>query len=104
MVAESFRQIRSHITAQTAHNPVNTLVVASIAPGGGASTVASNLAAAMALNDLRVLLVDANFYRPSLQRIFKGLPSEGLTDVLMDPKVLTDAIMPHPELSRLHVL
>jgi len=104
MVAESFRQIRSHITAQTAHNPVNSLVVASVAPGGGATTVASNLAAAMALNDLRVLLVDANFYRPSLHRTYKSLPAEGLTDVLCDPALVNEAIMPHPELSRLHVM
>ena len=104
MVAESFRQIRSHINAQTAHNPVNSLVVASIGPGGGASTVASNLAAAMALNELRVLLVDANFYRPSLDRLYKGLPKEGLTDALADPSVADAAILPHPSLSRLHLM
>lgn len=104
MVAESFRQIRSQITAQTAHNPVNTLVVASVAPGGGASTVAANLAAAMALNDLRVLLVDANFYRPSLHRIFKNVPQEGLTDVLANPQALPGAVLALPELPRLHVM
>ena len=104
MVAESFRQIRGHITAQTAHNPVNTMVVASIGPGGGSSTVASNLASAMALNDLRVLLVDANFYRPSLGRIYKGLPKEGLTDAVADPTLAESCIMPHPSLSRLHLM
>lgn len=104
MVAESFRQIRSQITAQTAHNPINTMVVSSVGPGGGASTVAANLAAAMALNGLRVLLVDANFYRPSLHRIFKGLPAEGLTDVIAAPQTLDTAVLPHPELSRLHLM
>jgi protein-tyrosine kinase len=104
VVAESFRQIRSHINAQTAHNPVNSIVVASIGPGGGASTVASNLAAAMALNELRVLLVDANFYRPSLDRIYKGLPKEGLTDAAVDPSIAGTCILPHPSLSRLHLM
>ena len=104
MIAESFRQIRGHITAQTAHNPVNTLVVASIGPGGGATTVASNLASAMALNDLRVLLIDANFYRPSLGRIYKDLPKEGLTDAVADPSLADSCITPHPGLPRLHVM
>ena len=84
MVAESFRHIRSHIAAQTAHAPVNTLLVASITPGGGATTVAANLAAAMALNEMRVLLVDANFYRPRLAQIFRGLPAEGLIEAIQN--------------------
>ncbi|HEY4330041.1 MAG TPA: polysaccharide biosynthesis tyrosine autokinase, partial [Phycisphaerae bacterium] len=104
MCAEAFRQIRSHVTAQTAHNPVNTMVVASIAPGGGGTTVAANLAASMALNDLRVLVIDANFYRPSFNRLFKDLPAEGLTNVIANPQSLSTAVMPHPELARLHVM
>jgi capsular exopolysaccharide synthesis family protein len=104
MVAESFRQIRGHITAQTAHNPVSTMIVSSIGPGGGATTVASNLAAAMALNDLRVLLVDANFYRPALNKIYKQAPTEGLTDAVADPATLDSCIAPHQTLSRLHVM
>lgn len=104
MVAESFRQIRGHLTALTAHNPVNTMVVASVGPGGGATTVASNLAAALALNDLRVLLVDANFYRPNLNRVFKNLPKEGLTDAVADPATIDACIVPHASLARLHLM
>lgn len=104
LVAESFRQIRSQILAQTAHNPVNTVLVSSIGPGGGASTVASNLAASMALNDLRVLLVDANFYRPSLDRVFKYVPKEGFTDAVADISTADACSAPHPTLPRLHVM
>jgi len=104
MVAESFRQIRGHITAQTAHNPVNTLIVSSVGPGGGSTTVATNLASAMALNDLRVLLVDANFYRPALNKIFKQIPAEGLTDAVADPSIVDSCIAPHQTLSRLHIM
>jgi len=104
MVAERFRQIRSHITAQTAHNPANTLLIASVTPGGGATTVAANFAAAMALNDLRVLLVDANLYRPSFERVFKGMPNEGLSDAIAHPENASSAIVPHPSLPTLHLM
>jgi capsular exopolysaccharide synthesis family protein len=104
MVAESFRQIRSHVTAQTAHNPANTLLIASVTPGGGATTVAANFAAAMALNDLRVLLVDANLYRPSFERVFKGMPTEGLSDAIAHPENAASSIVPHPSLPTLHLM
>jgi capsular exopolysaccharide synthesis family protein len=78
--------------------------VASIGPGGGATTVASNLASAMALNDLRVLLVDANFYRPGLDRVYTGIPKEGLTDAVADPSLAETCIVPHPSLPRLHLM
>ncbi len=104
MVAEAFRQIRSHIMAQTAHNPANTLLVASITPGGGATTVACNIAAAMALNEMRVLLVDANFYRPGINRIFTDVPAIGLANALADLDTLEDCISAHPSLPKLHLM
>jgi capsular exopolysaccharide synthesis family protein len=104
MVAESFRQIRSHVTAQTAHNPANTMLIASVTPGGGSTTVAANFAASMALNDLRVLLVDANLYRPSFERVFKGIPAEGLSDAIASPETAASTIVPHPSLPTLHLM
>jgi capsular exopolysaccharide synthesis family protein len=104
MIAESFRQIRGRLAAQADGKPINTLLVASIAPAGGASTIASNLANGMALNDLRVLLVDANFYRPSLRTLYKNVPATGLTDALINPETLDGAIVPCTDLPRLHLL
>ncbi len=104
MIAESFRQIRSHLVAQTENSPVSTLLVASITPGGGATTVASNLAAGMAMNDRRVLLIDANFYRPNLQMLYNNLPAEGFTDVLGDPELLETAIVPAQHVPKLHIM
>jgi capsular exopolysaccharide synthesis family protein len=104
MMAESFRQIRGRLIAEANGNPTTTLLVASIAPGGGATTVASNLANGMALNKMRVLLVDANFYRPGLQGTYKNIPSTGLTDVIVDGTRLDSAIVFSPEIPNLHVM
>ena len=104
MIAESFRQIRSQLIAQANGSPFRSLLVASVAPGGGATTVASNLANAIALNKKRVLLVDANFYRPGLQLEYSNVPSIGLTDVIADPSRIDSAVVAHPDLPNLHLL
>lgn len=59
-----------------------TLLVASTNPLDGRTTVAGNLAVAMAQSGLRVLLVDANNRAPRLHHIFKIDNSYGLFDVL----------------------
>jgi len=59
-----------------------SLMVTSPSPGDGKTTVACNLAAGLALNGRRILLVDANFRRPELHKIF-GLPNDaGFSAVL----------------------
>jgi polysaccharide biosynthesis transport protein len=104
MIAESFRQIRGRLAAQSDGAPLTTMLVASIAPGGGATTVASNLANGIALNGVRVLLVDANFYRPGLGMIYRNIPAMGLSDVIAGRAKIEDAIMESTELPTLHVM
>ncbi|MGN6367204.1 MAG: GumC family protein [Phycisphaerae bacterium] len=104
MIAESFRQIRSQLIAQANGSPFRCLLVASIAPGGGATTVASNLANAIALNKKRVLLVDANFYRPGIQMEYRNVPNIGLGDVITDPSRIDSAVVAHPDMPNLHLL
>jgi len=104
MIAESFRQIRSHLAAQANGSPFKSLLVASISPGGGATTVASNLANGMALNKKKILLVDANFYQPGLQMEYRNIPAVGLSDVISDPTKLDSAIAFNPELPNLHLM
>jgi capsular exopolysaccharide synthesis family protein len=104
MIAESFRQIRGRLMAEGDGTPIKSLLVASIAPGGGATTVASNIANGMALNELKVLLVDANFYRPGLRNSYKNLPSIGLADVIASPDKLDAAIVESSEMPNLHVM
>ena len=104
MTAESFRQIRGRLAASASDRPIQTLLVASFSPGGGASTVASNLANSIAISDMKVLLVDANFYRPTLQSVYPFVPEVGLADVLAGRVMLDQAIAQSPEVPALHVL
>jgi capsular exopolysaccharide synthesis family protein len=104
MVSESFRQIRARILAQPDGQQLRTLLVASVGPGGGATTVANNLAMAVAMHETRVLLVDANFHRPGLRQVYKNLPAVGLSDVIADPSKLSSAIIEADEQPKLHVM
>jgi capsular exopolysaccharide synthesis family protein len=104
MVAESFRQIRGRVLAQPDGQAIRTLLVASVAPGGGATTVANNLAMGLAMHNTRVLLVDANFHRPGLRQIYKSLPAVGLSDVIADPSRLSAAVMESDEQANLHIM
>jgi capsular exopolysaccharide synthesis family protein len=67
-------------------------VISSPGPGDGKTTVAANLAVAMAEVGERVILVDADLRHPGVAERF-GIASEpGLTSVLIDQVQLPDAI------------
>lgn len=90
-VAESYRQLRSSMAKHLQSAGHRSVLVLAAAPNSGATTTASNLALAFAGADQRVLLIDANFRRPSLHRVF-GLPEEaGLADVLAQSRTLEQA-------------
>lgn len=83
VIAESFRSILVSILFSDDNNiRPKTLVLTSASPGEGKSTVASNLAVAMAEAGLRVLLIDADLRRPRQHEIFSMENRRGLTSLL----------------------
>ncbi len=82
VVAESFRQLRGAIIKRIQLADHRTILVMSGLPGSGSSTLVSNLGHAFAASDRKVLIIDANFRKPSLHRVL-GLPEgPGLADAL----------------------
>jgi capsular exopolysaccharide synthesis family protein len=82
MVAEQFRQVRTRLQHAASLDTTRSIVVTACSPGDGNTTIACNLAAGLALNGRRILLVDANFRRPQLHQIFNLDNSLGFGDVL----------------------
>ncbi len=73
--------------------PLGTLGITSCHGGEGVSTVAAHLAiAAAGVGDRRVLLVDCNPARPSVERNFGVKAAPGLIDVLTDGDRLANAV------------
>lgn len=81
--AESFRTLRTNLQfINTDHGPRSFVVTSSI-PGEGKSTTSANLAIAIALSGVRVLIVDADLRKPKLAEYLGLEGGAGLTDVLV---------------------
>jgi Mrp family chromosome partitioning ATPase/uncharacterized protein involved in exopolysaccharide biosynthesis len=95
--AESHRNIRSALFFANYNEPKpKTLLVTSAIPSEGKSTVAANLARAMAFAGGRVLLVDGDIRRGVLHQLF-DLPQEpGLSDLLLNGGDLSQYVIPIP--------
>jgi len=92
VVAESFRQVRGTLLKRIQVADQRTVLVMGGLPGSGATTVVANLALSLASAERRVLVIDANFRRPAMHRIFGLQESPGLADVLGNSRTLADVI------------
>lgn len=91
---ESYRSLRTNINFAAVGTPVRSIVVTSSVPAEGKSTTVANLAMAMALDNKRVIIVDADLRRPSQHKLFKIDSSPGLTDILVGTHDLEEVIRP----------
>jgi polysaccharide biosynthesis transport protein len=102
---EAFRSLRMNL--QFAHERVpRVLSVTSASPKEGKTTVCVNLAASLAEQQgpETVLIMDADFRRPQLHRIFGLDRAPGLSDVLCGNASLDEVIRPSPAHPKLHVM
>jgi capsular exopolysaccharide synthesis family protein len=102
-IAEAYRTIRTAIYFGSPNEQAKTILITSPAPGDGKSTFTSNLAITMAQAGQQVLLVDADFRKPTLHKIFEISPDKGLSNVLLSEDTLDKAIH-HSTIDRLDIL
>ncbi|HEY1683987.1 MAG TPA: polysaccharide biosynthesis tyrosine autokinase [Tepidisphaeraceae bacterium] len=82
MMAEQFRQVRTRLQHAAPLDTTRSIMVTSPSPGDGKTTIAANLATGLALNGRKVLLVDANFRRPELHKLFGVAGGSGFGEAL----------------------
>lgn len=90
LMAEAFRQIRASLQFSAPAARQRSIVVTSPGPDDGKTTVACNLAVAVAQAGRRVLLVDANLRRPRLDDLWPGIQERGLTNLLVGDGTLDE--------------
>jgi succinoglycan biosynthesis transport protein ExoP len=83
LMGEAFRQVRTCLMFSGPPGQRRSLLVTSPLPEDGRTTVALNLAAAIARDGKKVLVIDANFRQPALQQLFSRCPEAGLSSVLV---------------------
>ncbi len=74
-VAEAFRGVRTNLYFSTSTLNQKVIQITSPLPGDGKSTVTANLAVSIAKSGKRVLVIDADFRRPTMDKLL-GLQSE----------------------------
>ena len=92
LTAEQFRQVRTRLAHAAALDTTRSIMVTGPSPMDGKTTVAANLAAGLALNGRRVLLVDGNFRRPEIHRLFGFGNDKGFSDVLNGTAAFEDVV------------
>lgn len=92
--AEAYRQLRTNLQFADVDNPPRCIVVTSSVPVEGKSTVATNMSATLAESGARVVLVDADLRRPTVNRYMDIPAGAGLTSTLTAQIGLADATVP----------
>jgi capsular exopolysaccharide synthesis family protein len=92
MISEQYRTIRNNIHYAAGGSKVRSLLITSPSEGEGKSTAAVNLAVCMAQRGDRVLIIDANFRNPIINKIFNVQTSPGLSNVLGQQLEIREAI------------
>lgn len=92
-IVEAYKTLRTNLLFTLATAERKTVIVSSAEPHAGKSTTAANLAIVMAQTNFKVLLIDADMRKPSLDRIFHVSRTEGLSKVISSQTAFEDALV-----------
>ncbi len=92
LTSAAYRMLQSNLKFLNPDRHVKSIVVTSSISKEGKSTVSANLAATLAQMGHRVLLVDADFYRPAQHRIWQLEVMTGLSNVIMSQLEIGQAV------------
>ena len=93
--SEIYRMIQANLKFLTAQRQPKVILMTSSVPGEGKSTVAANLAAAMAQLGRKVLIVDADLRKSAQHQLWQTANKVGLKDVIAH-KTQLPAILSRP--------
>jgi receptor protein-tyrosine kinase len=105
---EEFRLIKRRVLSRRwtgGEGYGNTIMITSALPEEGKTTISINLAMSIAAEeDLRVLLVDADFIKPDALRRLGISEDKGLIDVIQDPRMDISDVMLRTDIDKLSLI
>lgn len=90
--AEAYKALRTSLLFSTIDHVLKTIVVTSSGPAEGKSRTAANLAVVLAEAGHKTLLIDADFRRPSMHKIFGRIQNVGLSNLILQDVTENEAI------------
>lgn len=91
---EAIRMLRARIEKDAKKNELKVFLVTSAAPGEGKSTIAANIAMALAMRESKVVLIDCDLRNPSVrERINMESEGNGLYEYLTKKAKLEDVLV-----------
>ena len=96
-LAESFRHLRTSLLYSSPDHPPKTIMVTSLQPEDGKTSLVTNLAITLAqLGAGEVLMVDADMRRPNLHEVLEVRQAPGLSTFLTGQARLDEVVVPTP--------
>lgn len=92
MLNDAFDQAVMNIHIQKEQNGYKSFTVCSCEPGNGSTTVAINLAAALAASGWKTVLVDGDMRKKNIYKRLNEEATLGLSDYLMEQAEMSDVI------------
>ena len=94
-IREAYKTLRTNTTfALAGEDGCKVILVTSSLQGEGKSMTALNLAISFAEAENRVLLIDCDLRRPKLARLLRKSSRVGLSNLLLDPSLLGEVLIP----------
>ena len=103
-ISEAFRSLRTNLEFTNVDRTLSKLLITSIGPGEGKTTIAINLATIIAQSGKRVLLIDADMRRPRIHTIFGVSNRLGLSSLFRGDATLQSVIRPVEGMKNVFIL
>lgn len=90
--SEAFRKLKTNIRYSSTNTESKIFVITSCESGDGKTTVASDLAYSLSLDNKKVILIDGDLRKPSLYKKYNVTKELGLTNILVKENKLEQCI------------
>ncbi|MEG6567944.1 CpsD/CapB family tyrosine-protein kinase [Thermoanaerobacterium saccharolyticum] len=103
-VSEAFRSLRTNLQFTSVDKKVKSILITSSLPNEGKSTIIKNLAYALAMTGVKVIVVDCDLRNPTVHQMFKIPNMSGLTNIIVEDDKYEKYVISDKEFDNLGII